>query len=227
MTRIYEFPSFKLSKQLFFVPGSSFDGGLTSGGARISLPEPGGFSALDLQPSLQVNEWDFPLSSWIMSKGNGQVFRVRLAPTPQVCMARKPNVPWGAETIYPDSPWSNLQNWSNDFILRYAVAAQEGDNTLVINMSSVGRVLQIGHVIGHKNNTYLVDNIVYDDAHVATITVIPPIRQTVSVNDTAYFRPYFTGVITNADEFRATYDAVNTGNIQVGVIKLREANVYE
>lgn len=217
--KTYSFPTFPISKQLFHVPGASVDGGITSGGARIRSPEPGGFSMLEIQPSLQADEWTYPLSSWLMSKTNGEILRVRLAPTPQIAGVRNilDSVPWDSE-----QPWSNQQNWAGDYSLSYAAAALYGTTTVKIDMSDVGEILQVGHVIGHSYDTYKVDEIEYDENSVATITIKPPLRRNVDDGDDAFLRPWFTGLITNPDEVRTTYDAENNGFIQMGKIILSE-----
>jgi len=219
--RIWNFPTFPIAKQLFHVPGAANEGGFTSGGARIMSPEPGGFSMLEIQPSLQVTEWDFPLSSWLMSKTNGQVLRVRLAPTPQVASARSAGVPWGAEGVYPESPWSNMQNWSGDVTAVFAADALEGSNIVRIGMGGLGELLRHGHVIGAGDVTYKVDDIEYVGT-TAIVTVIPPIRKAIKAADPAFFRPWFLGTISNGADFRTTYDAENNGNIQIGKIILNE-----
>lgn len=219
--KIYEFPTFPISKQLFHVPGQAIEGGFTSGGARIMSPEPGGFSMLEIQPSLQVREFEYPVSSWLMSKSNGQLLRVRLAPTPQL-VASGLSVPWGAQTIYPDSPWSNLANWAGDIVSTYVLTTLQGSNRIVIDMSAIGPILKPGHVIGHAFDTYLIDEISYSGS-IATAIVIPPIRRNITVGDIAYFRPWFTGYIANGADIRATYDAENAGHIQIGKIVLNEA----
>ena len=217
--KTYAFPTFPISKQLFHVPGASVDGGITSGGARIRSPEPGGFSMLEIQPSLQVGEWTYPMSSWLMSKTNGEILRVRLAPTPQVASARMSlnSVPWDN-----GQPWSNQENWVGDISLVYAEAALQGTTTIKIDMSSAGQILQTGHVIGHKYDTYKIDEITYDENDLATIVVKPPLRRDIAVDDDAFLRPWFTGQIINAQEILTTYDAENNGMIQMGKITLSE-----
>lgn len=222
--KVWTFPTFPISKQLFHVPGAAADGGFTSGGARITSPEPGGFGVLEIQPAMQVDEWRYPISSWLMSKGNGQILRVRLAPTPQI-VSRRTSVPWGMESIYPDAPWSNLQNWEGDLTAVYVTAALEGTSTLVVDMSSLGSLFQVGHVIGHAFETYLIDEIEYDEAGYATLAVTPPLRRDVAINDIVTFRSWFTGSIANPGDFRNTYDAENVGNIQLNKIILNEVIV--
>jgi hypothetical protein len=224
--KVWNFPTFPISKQLFHVPGAAADGGFTSGGARITSPEPGGFSVLEIQPSFQTGEWEYPLSSWLMSKSNGQILRVRLAPTPQVASQRSlvpaGGVPWGAEGGYPESPWSNQQNWSGDLAAMYFAPALEGTGIVKVDMSSIGPILRPGHVLGNGDATHLIDEIEYNANGIATIALTPPLRRNISIGDPVYFRPYFTGSIANPGDFRNSYDAENVGNIQLNKIILNE-----
>lgn len=220
--KVYNFPTFPISKQLFYVPGATVEGGFTSGGARISYREPGGFSMLEIQPAMQVAEWDHPVSSWLMSKTNGQILRVRLAPTPQVSTARlirnAAGVSWDENIL-----WNNLRDWDGgDISLQYLNNVGEGNTQIFIDMGHTGQLLRAGHVIGHGDTTYLIDEIEYDENNVALITVALGLRRDIAAGDTAYLRPYFTGQVVNGDELRATYDAENNGNIQPGKITLSE-----
>jgi hypothetical protein len=222
--KVFDFPEFPISKQLFHVPGAVGDGGFTSGGARVSSPEPGGFAQLEIQPSLQLGEWSAPLSSWLMSKGNGQILRVRLAPTPQVLSKRSlmmANMPWKAEGLKQEAPWSNFPAWDGDLVTTYTETALAGTNELTLDMAAFGRILKVGHVIGHENRTYLVDEITYAGT-IATVVVTPPLREDVTAGDTVLFRPWFTGSIANPTDFRNTYDAENVGMIQLNKIILNE-----
>lgn len=215
--RIREFPTFPIEKQLFHVPGLAIDGGFTAGGARISSPSPGGRSVLEIQPAWQIREYDFPITSWLMSKINGEIFRVRLAPTPQVLSSRATPVSWSPNTL-----WSNDRPWEGDYSSSYTSDALEGSAVVTIDMSRIGPRLQPGHVIGHSNYTYMVDDISYDVNNQATITVIPPLRMNVANGDIVHFRPYFLGSIANGDSIRVTYDAGNNGHIQMGSITFNE-----
>ena len=221
MTKVYNFPTVPVSKQLFHVPGMAQEGGFTAGGVRLLSPEPGGRSVLELQIALQVREWDFPFASWIMSKGNGQVFKVRLAPTPQILGARAPGVPWAPE---PGVLWAGDVPWSGDITAFYASDALEGSNVVRVNMTGYGDVARVGHVIGDGGTTYMIDEIGFDaDTNIATMTVTPPLRRKIAANDAAYFRTYFTGTISNMSEVRNTYDAENNGAIQPGKIVFAES----
>ena len=220
--RVWEFPTFPISKQLFHVPGGAIQGGLTAGSAQIITPEPGGFGVLEIQPALR-NEWDYPISSWLMSKGNGQVLRVRLAPTPQVAWSRRrgnsASVPWDGGLL-----WSNQQEWEGDFAATFASAALEGSTEVTIDLTGVGQILQIGHVIGHGNSTYGIDEIEYSGT-MAQVALTLPLRRDVAIGDPAYTRPWFTGRISNISEAISTYDSENNGNLQIGKLILNEAVV--
>lgn len=220
---IYELPSVPISKQMFHVPGAAVEGGFTSGGARIISPDPGGFSRLQIQLALQSREWENPVSSWLASKANGQVIRLRLAPTPQIAYSERRDgystVTWNDGIL-----WSNEVGWAGDFSLTFTSIALQGSNVVTVDTTAVGPILQAGHVIGHSNTTYLIDAITYAD-EIATIVVNPSLRKTVAVDDTCYLRPWFVGRIANPNEFITTYDAANNGAIQLGMIILNEAFV--
>lgn len=218
--KIYSFPTFRVETQLFHVPGAGYDGGLTSGGAQLITPEPGGFSVLEIQPALIRTEWDAPLASWIMSKTNGQVFRVRLAPSPQVAYSKARGltaVPWSN-----GQAWSNQEDWEGDFTARYSAAALKGSVTTTFDMTGVGPIAGPGHVIGHDGDSYLIDEISYN-GNVATAIITPPLRRDIAAGDNCYLRPWFTGRISNGSEVRAAYN--NLGHVKPGRIVLQEAVV--
>ena len=218
MTKVYQFPTFKIEKQLFHAPGAGYDGGLTSGGAQFITPEPGGFAVLEIEPSIIDTEWDAPLASWVMSKIGGQVFRVRLAPSPQIAYSRKRGmmaVPWdNGET------WSNQENWDGDFTATYAAPALKGAVVISFDLTGVGPIVGPGHVVGHGSETYLIDEISYA-GNIATATIMPPLRRNVAAGDNCYLRPWFTGRISNGANIRAAYD--HLGHVKPGNIILQEA----
>lgn len=230
--KIWDFPTVPIQKQLFHVPGAAVEGGFTSGGARITSPEPGGRSILETQVALQVQEWDFPFSSWIMSKTNGQIFRVPLTKTPQLVSNAAltgvdgPSnlaIAWEPTGLLVQGQWDNDQYWSDDGIYAETVAtASEGTLIVKINMLPYGPILKHGHVFGIRDATYKVDDIEYDDGNVATVTVVPPLRNNILVGDMVLFRPYFLGTISNGSEVKATYDAENVGHMQMGKILFSE-----
>ncbi len=222
--RIWNFPDVPVSKQLFHVPGQAMEAGFTSGGVRMLSPTPGGRAVLEMQLSMQVNEWEAPVASWLMSKGNGEVFRVKLAKTPQLLTTRSIRV--GSFDAYPrdEKKWQATEQ-SNAMQTVFTQPALEGNQTVQVNMADIGPLLQLGHVIGHDDYTYLVDDISYDADLVATLTVKPPLRKNIAVNDKCLFEPVFLGTISNINDIRATYDSENVGHIQSGKIIFAEAIV--
>lgn len=221
MTTIYNFPTIPVSEQLFYVPGGVFEGGYTAGAVRMVSPGMDTRSKLLLQVSLQTGEWENPMSSWLMSLGAGEVFRVRLAPTPQVLSAKSPPVEWsGGVPWYPSSPWSG------DITAFFAADALEGDVTVQVDMTGWGDIARLGHVLGHKFNTYKIMSISFDsETNIATIGVKPPLRKNVTAGDITLFRPYFTGTISNISEVVTMYDAENAGAIKIGKIEFSESIV--
>lgn len=218
--KIYQFPTCRIEKQLFHVPGAGYDGGLTAGGAQFITPEPGGFGVLEIAPAVIDSEWDAPLASWIMSKISGQVFRVRLAPSPQVAYSRKRGmmaVPWDTGL-----QWSNQEDWDGDFTGTFSAAGLKGSVTVQINLAGVGPIVLPGHVIGHEYGCYLIDEIAYE-GDIATAVVTPPLRRDITAGDNCYLRPWFTGRISNGAEIRAAYN--HLGHVQPGNIILHEAVV--
>jgi hypothetical protein len=218
--KIYQFPTFRVETQLFHVPGAGYDGGLTSGGAQFITPEPGGFATLEFQTALVETEWDAPLVSWIMSKISGQVFRVRLAPSPQVAYSKTRGmvaVPWDN-----GQAWSNQENWDGDFTATYAAAGLKGAVTMSFDLTGVGPIVGPGHVIGHAFDSYLIDEISYV-GNVATAIVTPPLRRNIAAGDNCYLRPWFTGRISNGADIRSAYNSM--GHVKPGNIVLQEAVV--
>lgn len=216
--KIYQFPTFRIETQLFHAPGAGYDGGLTSGGAQFITPEPGGFGVLEIAPAIIDTEWDAPLASWIMSKISGQVFRVRLAPSPQIAYSRKRGmtaVPWGN-----GQTWSNQEEWDGDFTGTYAADALKGSVTMSFDLTGVGPIVGPGHVVGHDYETYWIDEISYV-GDVATAIVSPPLRRNIAAGDNCYLRPWFTGLISNGADIRSAYN--NMGHVKPGNIVLQEA----
>lgn len=218
--KIYAFPTFRIETQLFHVPGAGYDGGLTAGGAQFITPEPGGFGVLEMAPALIDTEWDSPLASWIMSKISGQIFRARMAPSPQIAYSKARGmvaVPWSN-----GQAWSNQENWDGDFTATYAAASLKGSVTMTFDLTGVGPIVMPGHVIGHDFNAYKVDEISYA-GNIATAIVTPPLRRDIAVGDNCYLRPWFTGRISNGSEIRSAYNSM--GHTKPGNIVLQEAIV--
>jgi hypothetical protein len=218
--KIYQFPTFRIETQLFHTPGAGYDGGLTSGGAQFITPEPGGFGVLEIAPAIIGTEWDAPLASWIMSKIGGQIFRVRLAPSPQIAYSRKRGrtaLPWDN-----GQAWSNQENWDGDFTATYSAASLKGSLAVAFDLTGVGQIVSPGHVIGHDCDCYLVDEISYS-GDIATAILTTPLRRDIATGDNCFLRPWFTGRISNGADIRSAYN--NLGHVKPGNIILHEAIV--
>jgi len=214
--KVFNFPQLAIESQLFHVPGAYSDGGLTSGGARMYSPEPGGRSVLEVTPSLQVREWETPFASWIMSKTNGEIFKIQMTQTPQIANASGFKYPFNSGGVPWDNeqPWNNGKNWNDDggYVIASTVAL-EGSIMLTINAGTLGEILRVGHVIGIGNSAHIIDDIDYNGS-IAEVKLKPPLRKDVAVDETIFLRPYFTGMISNGSEIRNSYDASNVGYIR-------------
>lgn len=205
--KVWTLPPFPVSTQIFHVPGGIAQGGLTSGGARISSPEPGGFAILEIKPSLNVDEWTAPLASWLISKTNGAILRTRLARTPQVA---SPRVFTGGEKFN-----------GADLVTTHIGTALQGTTLITIDTTYLGQMLRAGHVIGHEFDCYLIDEITYS-ANTAQLRITPPLRRNVYHGHTMLLRPWFTGSIANPGDLKNAYDASMAGHIQLENIILNE-----
>lgn len=226
--KIWDFPSVAIKSQLFHVPGIAYDGGYTSGGARIVSPEPGGRSVLEMGVALRIDEWNFPFASWLASKANGEIFKIQMVKTPQLVstaalLGNDPSFGGLGGVLWNNNAlWDNDQKWADDGVyVNPNATALEGSTTLTLDMGSFGEVIKHGHVIGHDNYSYVVDDITYSGS-VATLTVKPPLRKNIAVNDFIWFRPFFLGMIANGDQVKALYTAENIGNIELGKIIFQE-----
>lgn len=227
--KIWEFPDVPIQSQLFHVPGAAFDGGITSGGAIIQSPEPGGRSVLETQVAFNPNEWDFPFHSWLMSKVNGEIFRIKLTKTPQIVDASgninsnsvnliESSVSWNNQQT-----WNNGQNWQNDGEHIDIVSnSLEGSVKITVDTSTIGEIIKFGHVIGIGNSSYLVDEVEYEN-NFAELTIKPPLRKSVIPGLMLFLKtPYFLGTISNGNQIRSTYENSNNGGIQMGNIIFNE-----
>lgn len=223
--RIFDFPLKKTSSQLFHVPGAGFEGGLTSGGAKVFSPEPAGFSVLELTPGFTF-EWNSPFASWFMSKLNGEIFRIQLTRTPQ--LVQKFDEIEKTDKI-SFSQWDNSSNWDNsepwsDYgpycdVLEDAL---EGELYIYFDVSVFGQSFKPGHVIGLGNHSYMIDDIEYDGTK-AKVKINPPLRKSTKSNQMVFLRPYFLGTVSNPDQIRNSYDVANQGAVQIGKIWFNEA----
>jgi hypothetical protein len=218
--RVWDFPDLPVSGQLFHVPGAAIDGGFTAGGMQVLSPEPGGRSVLELRLSMQRNEWVTPWASWLMSKINGDIFKIRLVFTPQLISTQTGKQITQLPTYH--NPVFASDDTRRELVGQFGTVALEGTNVVQIDMTSFGQILRHGHLVGHEDNCYIVDDITYAGM-IATITLNPPLRKNVAIGDDAPFRPYFIGTIANGGEIRAAYDAANNGLIQLERIIFNEA----
>lgn len=219
---ILTFPTLPVQGQLFRAPGQAYSGGFTSGGAQLMSPEPGGRAFLDMQLALQTNEWNDPAVSWLMSKLNGDIFRVRLTKTPQLLSDFEifgnislNGIPWEKvnDNMLP-GPWDNNQLWENDgLIFPVIVNALEGSIMVSIDVTGYSEILKRGHVIGFDKYSYIIDDITYS-GNQANIKIKPPLRNNVVEGDYLLTRPYFLGTIINGQEFATNYEAINNGHIK-------------
>lgn len=188
-------------------------------------PEPGGRSVLEMRLAYQVNEWNSPFSSWLMSKINGAIFKIQLTKTPQLASfigESNYNIVSNNLSWDNDFPWDNNQPWANDGAnVSVSGTALEGAVELSVSMGSFGEILKHGHVIGIGNYSYIIDDVSYVGTR-ANIVVSPPLRNAVSDGSIVWLKPYFTGAIANGAEIRNSYDAGNIGGIQLNRIVFNE-----
>lgn len=220
---ILTFPTLPVQGQLFRAPGQAYEAGFTSGGANVSSPEPGGRAFLDMQLALQTREWENPAVSWLMSKLNGDIFRVQLTKTPQLLRNEDfappgyngKGVPWEAININSSpTKWNNNKLWADDGLVLPTVSnALEGSTFVTVDVTGYSEVLKRGHVIGFGNYSYMIDAIDYS-GNAATIKIKPPLRNDIAEGNYLLTRPYFLGRVTNGQEFAANYEAINNGHIK-------------
>ncbi len=238
---IYDWPTVIPVRQLFHAGGQAVESVLTSGSVRTLSPEPGGFGWLEVEFG-RVEDAD-TLVSWLMSKiANGNVFRIPITRSPQLVSASALGISIGeydplrrfgmTETITPSEldglAWTNGQTWLNGGgwmfspVVLATAASLAGSTALSFSMGSLANGLRHGHVIGHRDTAYLVEDITYSGS-IATVTVDPPLRSAVALGDMIRLRPKATFMATNPEAFRGLYDAA--GLVQLGSASFVEAIV--
>lgn len=227
--KVYDWPPLIRSRQFFHAGGQAFEGGFTSGGARVMTPEPGGRGILNIEFNLQLRDMKAnPIVSWIGTMiANGNIFRIPIGCTPQLVKALDlglsvggDELPWAADGMMPEAPWDNGQNWAFDILADAASTALAGTTTLKLDMGDLLPGLRHGHLIGHEDVTYLIEDIEYEGS-IATITVNPPLRKNVSQGDVITFRPKMLGIARNPEAFRSLYEPSNL--IRLGSVEFVEA----
>jgi hypothetical protein len=229
--RIYDWPSLIRHRQFFHAGGQAFEGGFTSGGARVLSPEPGGRGILTIEFNFQVRDMKGnSIVSWVGTMiANGNIFRIPICWTPQLVSLAdlgiapstgQGGMPWEAAGAMPAGPWANGQNWAYQVGAPSAAIALAGATVLVIDFANLPHALRHGHLIGHDDVTYLVEDIAYSGDE-ATITVNPPLRNAVAQGDFVSFRPTMLGTARNPDSFRGLYEP--SSMIRLGSVEFVEA----
>lgn len=203
---IYDWPGTVVPvNQVFRAGGLSIMGGMTLGGASVENPEPGGRGELVLEIAPIANADANLAASWLSSRMlNGAVLRIPLfQPTVQIV----------ADSVLGGSTsagvlWSNGFGWAGNVPWRFDPAASvtavaaKGASSFVVNLTSLGQVLAIGHVIGFHTAGYdfahIVTDIAYDATNQATVSINPPLRRALAVSDPMKFRPIMLATCTNA-----------------------------
>ena len=197
--------------QVFRAGGSAVAGGMTLGGASISNPEPGGRGELVMNFAPFATEESNLAASWTISRMmNGAIFRVRLYRTVQLVSetalstSDTPGNPWSNS-----EPWSTGENWASDPVAEVAASAAKGASTFTADLSIMGQVLDLGHVVGFfvdgYNFSHVVTDVEYDTDDVATVTITPPLRRALTTSDLMNFRPAMLVTCANPAEVMTNY----------------------
>lgn len=240
---IYDWPTVISVRQLFHAGGQATAGAFTSGGVRVLSPEPGGFSWLELEFGYQQDGDTNSLISWLMSKiSNGNVFRIPITRSPQLVSAKALGIDIAeydplrrfglTDEVTPSEldglPWGNEQTWDNGVnwlfnpMATATAVSLAGTLALSFDMGTLLNGVRPGHVIGHKDVAYLVDEISYAGS-VATVKVDPPLVKDVAIGDLVRFRPKGTFAAINPESFRGLYemgDLVQLGSVRFGEVRV-------
>jgi len=209
---IYDWPaSVPFFNGVFHAGGQAHDGGFTTGGVAVLLPEPGGRAFMDVE-FRYAPKCSAAIVSWLISKvKNGTVFRVPVFNSPQLVPAADLGISISKADQSKGLPWSNAQSWDNgqnwDFepVAIASAASLDGTTTIHVDMGLLAKGVSHGHVIGHKDVAYVVDDITYSGS-VATITITPPLRQDVVAGDLVTFRPRMRATVSNPENFRSLFE---------------------
>ena len=148
-------------------------------------------------------------ASWTASRiMNGTVFRIRLYNTVQLV----PSLILGSNGVGPlwsnDQPWANGEPWAYDPTAPVAVNALAGAAAFTVDLAEYGPVLKIGHVIGFTvgdhDGAHMVLDIAYD-GDVATVTVEPPLRRSLTTDSRMKFRPKMLAKCVNPSEVATNF----------------------
>ncbi|OWU83805.1 hypothetical protein ATO6_15340 [Oceanicola sp. 22II-s10i] len=203
MPAIYDWRSSLVpNSQVFRAGGQVIPGARTLGGFATDSPEPGGLGEL---------YWDFAPKgsaqamrdiSWTASRlMNGAAMRLRLAMSPQLVPATDLNppltdgLPWAS-----GAPWANDKNWQWNPWVPAASAAARGAETLTIDMTGLGEVLHLGHLIGLTLGGVDYTHMVMDTdwtGDLVTVTISPVLRRPVAIGEAVRFRPVMVARCAN------------------------------
>lgn len=190
--------------QSFRAGGLAIGGGMTLGGASVLHPEPGGRAELTMTFPQIFRPEHAADASWTASRiMNGTVWRIPLYGSVQLVSAADLDVPDTGQTWANGAAWANDENWRANPFAYVTAAASKGAASFAVDMSILGDVLKIGHVIGFHLDGYdfahMVMDIDYVDG-VATVTVEPPLRRAMAIDDYLLFRPVMTATCANGAE---------------------------
>lgn len=192
---------------LFIAGGEAIAGGMTLGGVSISNPEPGGRAELVMSFATFPDPAQNRDASWTISRiRNGAIMRLPILSDVQL-------VPWADLDIADTGQtWANGEPWANDALWRASPfapvvgTALAGAETVTVDLSVLGPVVQIGHVIGFFIDGYDFAHMVMDVEHngdEATLTISPPMRR--GTSGRMLFRPKMLGVCRNPAEVAAMF----------------------
>ncbi|WP_108482255.1 hypothetical protein [Oceaniglobus ichthyenteri] len=198
--------------QVFRAGGTSTPGGMTVGGFATATPEVGGRYEVMMNFAPFAAEAANLNASWTVSRIlNSAIMRVRLYKTVQLVAASaitgadvENGIPWAN-----DEPWANGENWAWSPSSPITNPAGRGAEMFTADLSDIGPVLKIGHVIGFQSGGYdfahTIMDIEYDGADVATVTVSPPLRRGLTTDDRLLYRPAVMVTCINAREVAGNF----------------------
>lgn len=195
--------------QVFRAGGEDGGGGLTLGGFESRSPEPGGRAELVMAFNTFGTVAANLDASWTISRiMNGAIFRIGIYRSVQLVTAAALGGSDIGEPWRSGRPWGNDQNWSFNPTAPVAQAALRGSVECVIDMSTVGEMLRIGHVIGFAVDGYdfahVVMDIEYEDG-IATLEVSPPLRRPLTTDDVMTMRPKMLVTCSNGRDVMDTF----------------------
>lgn len=197
--------------QLVIAGRAAQSGGMTLGGALTSYGVAGGRITLDMAFSTLPREAN-AAASWTYSRVMAQaILRIPIRCSDQLVPAADlggaavmDGVPWS-----DGQPWATGENWAWSPIAPLAADALRGAESFKVDMSGVGEVLRVGHVIGFSagqiDAAHVVMDIEYDAADVATVTVQPSLRRAMDAGAPMLFRPSILATCQNPDALAGTF----------------------